>query len=109
MRTLGPRISERSDGYVGLVFGICHRSFSCFVATESVARALLLPGKHLRQALSVRKKASLVAPGPRFAHLGARDVPVGSALSQYGAKILAQFFRRGSPEKPVAHVDLVDD
>jgi hypothetical protein len=50
----------------------------------------------------------LVTRLPGSFEFGFCDVPVRPALSADGAQILAQLFRRGSSEEPVAIVDLVD-
>jgi hypothetical protein len=41
--------------------------------------------------------------------VGGGDVPVGTALSADGAKVLAKLFQRGAAKEPVAIVDFEDD
>src|ERR1700741_1582305 len=58
---------------------------------------------------AVGVEAVFFASGPGGFQVGGGDVPVGAALFQDRAQVLAQFFVGGTAEEPVAIIDLVDD
>jgi hypothetical protein len=70
---------------------------------------LALFGQSLGIGLAVWIEQVLAALLPRGFKFGRGDVPVRSAFPADGTQVLAELFDRGSSEKPVAAVDLVND
>src|SRR5579864_4597171 len=79
------------------------------MSVEPNRNHLIFFAKSLDECFAVGIEQFLAALLPRRSHLRLRDVPIRAAFLEDGAQVLPEIFHRGTAEKPVTVVDLVND